>query len=117
MWNGKPDKIKRVQINQDYLDGGLKMVNSSKFIKSMKCTWVRRLIQSNGPQWIDLFQDTILPVYKLTNFGPNFCKSKINISNSFWKEVFSCWYKLYENTTIYNYNIVTYYIPLYGLTI
>ena len=90
------------------------MVNSYKFIKSMKCTWVRRLIQSNGPQGGDLFPDTILPVYKLTTFGPNFCQSKINISNSFREKYFLVGTSFMK---ILLYIIITYYILLYGLTI
>ena len=36
LWNEKPDKVNRQQICQDYLDGGLKMLDLEKFIKSLK---------------------------------------------------------------------------------
>ena len=36
LWDNKPDKIRRDIIIQDYKDGGLKMIDIEKFIKSLK---------------------------------------------------------------------------------
>ena len=36
LWDKKPDKIKRDIITQDYKDGGLKMIDIEKLIKSLK---------------------------------------------------------------------------------
>ena len=40
---------------QDVKDGGLSMVNTSKFIQSLKATWLRRiLLSSNDSSWYRL---------------------------------------------------------------
>ena len=51
LWDGKPDKISRKQICKEYLEGGLKMIDINKFIKSLKSTWIRRFLKdSDAPQ-------------------------------------------------------------------
>ena len=44
IWDDKPDRMKRDQIKRDYKDGGLKMVDIRTFIKSLKLSWIRRLL-------------------------------------------------------------------------
>lgn len=51
----KCDKIKRTIVTQDNLSGGLKMVNIDNFIKSLKCTWVKRLLTARNNPWFDIF--------------------------------------------------------------
>ena len=48
IWNSRVDRIARKCVVKQYSDGGLKMINTSIFIKSLKITWVRRLQQSNS---------------------------------------------------------------------
>ena len=43
LWEGKPDKIKRSIVCQNYDHGGLKMVDLFKFEKSMKLNWIKRI--------------------------------------------------------------------------
>ena len=43
-WNAKCDKIKRAVVIQEYRKGGLKMLDINKFIMSLKCSWIKRLI-------------------------------------------------------------------------
>ena len=45
IWDGKPDKIKRDILIQDYEQGGLKMIDIENFILSFKVSWVQRLLQ------------------------------------------------------------------------
>ena len=95
LWDNKPDKINRIQISQDFLNGGLKMINLINFIKALKTSWIRKLVQGGNPVnplWMKLFELTIFPVYKLVNFGPLWCKSiKSRISNDFWVSVLESW--------------------------
>ena len=46
IWDGKPDKIKRDTLMQDYGQGGLKMIDIENFILSLKVSWVKRLLQT-----------------------------------------------------------------------
>ena len=47
IWDGKPDKINRDVISNNYCDGGLKMVNIPAYIKGFKLTWIRRAFKSS----------------------------------------------------------------------
>ena len=97
IWNDKPDKIKRNLINQSYNNGGLKMVNLEKFIKSLKVTWMRRLLSNQETPWKNLFEASILPIRNLTIFGSNYLiKNAKNIQNHFWKNVLSDWNSLLD---------------------
>ena len=41
-WKAECDKVKRVVVTQDYYCGGLKMDNIDNFIKSSKCSWIKK---------------------------------------------------------------------------
>lgn len=43
LWDGKPDKVSRKTIIQNYEHYGLKMINIHAFINSLKCSWIKRL--------------------------------------------------------------------------
>ena len=62
IWEGKPDKIKRETLIKEYDKGGLKMLESRTFIKSLKITWVKRIVETaetgNVSQWISFFLST-----------------------------------------------------------
>ena len=64
LWDNKPDKIKRDIIVQDYKDGGLKILDIEKFIKSLKSSWNKRIIDaSNNGIWKQIYMK------KLNQFG------------------------------------------------
>ena len=46
IWDGKPDKIKRITLIQNYEKGGIKMINIEKFIMSLKVTWIKKILDS-----------------------------------------------------------------------
>ena len=100
LWDNKPDKLKRVQIIQEYSNGGLKMVDLDLFIKSLKITWIRRLIASDDKPWSTLFNSSITSISDILHFGSLKIKSIIsNIKNPFWKDTLSCWIDLFECLT------------------
>ena len=55
LWDGKPDKIKRETIIQDYEHGGLKMIDIETFIWSLKAGWVKRLVQTENNKLLKRF--------------------------------------------------------------
>ena len=70
-WKAECDKVKRVVVTQDYYCGGLKMDNIDNFIKSSKCSWIKKLTTSNQP-WNDILlaihgHDVVLK--KMLDFG------------------------------------------------
>ena len=97
LWNYKPDKIKRMQITQDYQNGGLRMINLDSYIKALKSTWIRRLLTNNGALWIDVFEHIIGNVTKIVVLGPQWCNVlKQSIVNDFWKSVLDAWEAISE---------------------
>ena len=46
IWDGKPDKIKRSTLIQNYEKGGIKMINIENFIMSLKVTWIKKILDS-----------------------------------------------------------------------
>ena len=52
LWDGKPEKINRKVIIQDYDMGGLKMVEIESYINSLKSKWIKRILDTeNTGQW------------------------------------------------------------------
>ena len=85
LWEG-PAKIKQSVLIKDYCDGGLKMVNLSAFIASLKITWIRRLLTSPG-KWSSI-QTKDINLKNITSFGDSYIDNSIkNVSNLFWKDV------------------------------
>jgi hypothetical protein len=41
LWKCSVDKVKRSLTTQDYLSGGIKMVDINNFITSLKCSWIK----------------------------------------------------------------------------
>jgi hypothetical protein len=56
IWDQKPDKNKRKTLCQDYINGGLKMLDLKKIILSLKSSWIKRLIDKNNKgQWKSIY--------------------------------------------------------------
>ena len=90
IWNDKTDKISRSQIVQDYPDGGLKMVHLESYVKSLKVTWLRRiLLSSPTSSLITIFNETCqCELSSLLQFGPEYPKQLAKkCNNLFWKEL------------------------------
>ena len=89
LWDGKPDKVKRDLLCQEYYLGGLKMVNVRAFIQGLKLTWIRRILHSDS-KWLHLLKANLgLDFKELLYLGP----IKV-INNKFWLEVFEAWKEL-----------------------
>ena len=71
LWDGKPDKIKRETITQDYEHGGLKMIDIETFIWSLLAGWVKRLVQTEN--------NKLLKKSKRKTMNRNWCNQKANL--------------------------------------
>ena len=45
LWSDKGDKIKRNVVINDYLEGGIKMIDIFSFNKSLKATWIIKYLK------------------------------------------------------------------------
>lgn len=85
VWQGTP-KIKRTIFIKDYAEGGLKMIDVYAFIKSLKLTWLRRLLTENK-KWSTLVSN-VINIEKLCNFGNEYTEKIVcQLRNCFWKDV------------------------------
>ena len=57
LWDGKPDKINRNLIIQDYSKGGLKMVEIYSYKNSLKIKWIKRILdKENKGNWKEIYK-------------------------------------------------------------
>ena len=70
--------------------GGLKTINTSKFIQSLMATWLRRiLLSSNDSSWNTLSH---VDFRKLVSFGDRYAKRcALTLRNRFWIDVVNSW--------------------------
>ena len=88
------------------------MVHLEYFIKSLKVSWIRRILKSNRP-WVYLFEAEVCPVQRIATFGSIWCdKMARKTKNDFWKDVLSSWKDVIEKK---HYDYKNVYSPLlYG---
>ena len=86
LWNSGPDRIKRNVIIKSMNVGGLRMIHIKYFIKALKISWFRRVIQnSKNCLWYSLSN---IEFGTLLNMGSGYpLQINENITNPFWKEI------------------------------
>ena len=90
LWNNGTAKIKKDIITKPYEDGGLDMINLLAYIKALKITWLRRILNSDGV-WQNLLLHRI-KLYHLLQFGIEYVEKVLkDIKNKFWKDVLISW--------------------------
>ena len=104
LWNSK-DKIKRKVVCNEFKRGGLRMVDIDNMIKSLKLTWISRLVASEKRPWKNYLQQALQKAggYKL------FLRSNYDISrrkdlslSSFYLEALKYWKDLRDQCIINN---------------
>ena len=78
IWDGKPEKISRIQMCTPYDQGGLRMIDLECFIKALKVTWVRRFYMSQDSPWINLANLNIGEINKLLLLGPQWSYKQVD---------------------------------------
>ena len=76
------------------------MLDITKFIKALKCTWVRRIIKSDSA-WTSIFSETFgrNSIKHLTDVGEDYLNYlNKNNTNLFWKDVLTSWKEVLSNT-------------------
>ena len=97
IWDGKPDKVKRLTLCSDYSVGGLKMINVNNFEKGIKISWIKRLLTNQTSQWYELIKGICPNIDNILIFGDGWCKTILNsITNPFWINVLEYWNKFCE---------------------
>ena len=110
IWKGR-HKVSKSTLCKDFNDGGLKMLNMKEFDKSLKITWIRKLLTTN-PDWEEFA--IYYKIDRLTLTDINYHKQIKNfIKNPFWKDVataYTEWYASFKTVT----EISTEFQPIWG---
>ncbi|XP_063408202.1 uncharacterized protein LOC134691566 [Mytilus trossulus] len=102
VWDGKGDKIKRNILISNYEDGGVKMPHIESFIKSLKLSWVKKVLDpTNYSSWKVLLADHLEMnggenMWHLSKSALNEIKKEFN---PFWQNVISSYASLCEPLT------------------
>ena len=112
LWSCGPDRISRKNIVKNIQAGGLRMVNVSAFITSLKVTWLRRLvIFPESDNWSSL---SMVNLNKIFSFGDRYAKTVIkDLHNPFWKHILESWV-LYMHSFKTDNLVRIIYSPLWG---
>ncbi|XP_013411821.1 uncharacterized protein LOC106174705 [Lingula anatina] len=93
IWGKKTEKVKRSVITGNYEQGGLKMLDLFDFIASLKCTWIKRIYQTDNiyaPLLQAIFDRDVISY--IFTFGNAYLDKLIkDCSNCFWKDVLVSW--------------------------
>ena len=109
LWNNGPDRICRKNIVNYIQAGGLRMVNVSVFITSLRVTWLRRLVMfSDNDNWTALSR---IHLNKLFSLGDSYIRTVINnLRNPFWEHILEIWVQSFKIDSL----IKTIYSPFWG---
>ena len=90
LWNAGPERITRKVAIKNLSLGGLRMPHIYSFIKALKISWLRRVIQqANNTTWHIL---NPIDFDKVLSLGGEYARSlAINLRNPFWKDVLISW--------------------------
>ena len=87
LWKKGPDKIKRTVAIQNYENGGLRMIEVDTFMKSLKLTWLRRILLTKN-KYSDFAYANFPCISNCLQYGSKYIDSNnINIDNEFWKYI------------------------------
>ena len=101
LWNSGPDRIKRRIIIKNIEYAGLRMVELRSFIKALKVSWLRRILQqSDTGGWKELASINFSEIF---SFG-GVCAAKLssNLQNPFWKDLMKVWSEFCEAVPVEN---------------
>ena len=65
------------------------MVDIILFEKSLKLTWIRRIISNTNAPWLNLLLDTVGNLSRIKSLGLGWCQKILKKCNPFWNNVFN----------------------------
>ena len=71
-------RVNKKVVTQEYINGGLQIVEIENFDASMKISWVKKMLKiTDPPKWLKILGETI-DIDKIIKLGPNcaFIKGK-----------------------------------------
>ena len=98
IWNGKPSRISKNTITNEYNEGGLRMVNVKNFLTALKTSWIRKM--KNDSTIKEMINGIYPNFLKLFQYGIEFSKMIYKtVNNPFWRDVLKHFIKVQEKLT------------------
>ena len=95
LWDGKPNKINKLQICQDKENGGLKMVNIEDYIMNLKISMYKKIVNDNYLKTISYAMYPLLA--NLEKLGQEYIYFVINnVKNTLWVDILKNLKKILE---------------------
>ena len=95
LWDPKPAKFRKEILYNPIEYGGLKYPNLADFDKSLKITWLRRILKDDNGWCIF---PTFFKIHKIFLFGDMYLENLVKTcTNEFWKDVILSFQALYTN--------------------
>ena len=108
LWNGKPEKVKRKILIQNYDKGGLKMIDIDKFIQAQKISWIKQIFDPNNKTALnEIYHQRLSQFGGALLFECNFSKNDILKhfnKNTFLTNILIAWNKISKRDTILDYS-------------
>ena len=87
LWGGKRDPIKRAKVVQKLSAGGLSMVDLEAFVRSLKLSWLKRMVTSDAA-WATLATNELPNIANIMQYGSiKIKKIRDEMNNPFWQDV------------------------------
>ena len=87
LWRNKKDKIKRQILYQPISDGGLNLMNFRTMVKSLRLSWIGRLLDGTNTNW------KAIPNYFFDKYGGLTFLLKCNYNVNLFEENFPVFYR------------------------
>lgn len=84
-FNQNVDKIERKLTTQKYPYGGIKMIDLGCYIKALKSTWIRKIVNDNDSKWLMLLKKIINTEKLIYTGSANLEIKDLHTENQFWK--------------------------------
>ena len=97
LWNNGPDRIKRSILIKNLKNGGLQMVKTEEFIKSLKISWLRRVVNKNQ-KWSTFSGIDFKQIFLFGDLVTKHIAQEIE--NPFWKNTLEAWSNLMSKKSI-----------------
>ena len=85
IWKNKRHEVSKKTITKELKDGGLKMLNIQEFDRSLKLTWMRKIINQTT-DWVEFIKYYKIDYLLVTDTNYHL-HVKNSIMNPFWKDV------------------------------
>ena len=94
LWSNKPARVKNQVMQNDYENGGLRMINVKHYLTAQKTNWIKQLLNNQNTvpcSYICMFIDMSLENFLKSSINPCWLPKKLP---QFYKDIFYAWFSM-----------------------